>query len=243
MNTTHDTPAVLRSSMREHVLAPLSAARRTVDREVTEVEAERRAFERFGEQVAGVEPASVADPTDAPTPRTYAVESRSRAVERVRSAYRATVMSVDHYDDVYGEALDEHVAAELSAEVAAALQPERPTPFTEQAKAVVLAAVRNAVAGRETYLDALDGERDSLTEGRDALEALLDEQDGPRVPDWYRGDFTARLDDVAEARQARLKRRPVASTDGHELCAALYHEYEWTYPVLTAVTRLRRTVV
>jgi hypothetical protein len=58
-----------------------------------------------------------------------------------------------------------------------------------------------------------------------------------------RGEFEGTLDDLAQSRQSLIQRRdPTSRTDGHDICEYLYRDAEWTYPVLTAVTRFRTTV-
>jgi len=102
----------------------------------------------------------------------------------------------------------------------------------------VLTAVANAIDRRETVCNNLDGERESLDQSRDGLLVIIDELDGTRVPVGVGVDFTDALDEVARHRQETLASRTTSPrTNGHDLCAYLYVDYDWTYPVLTAVTR------
>lgn len=242
MKTTLQTEDSIVASLRDHVFRPVSTAEQLVATEHEEVDSERQAFERFRDRVVGIDTVSM---SKSPTPgqRPGLVQSRSRSVERVRSAFRETVMSVDHYDDVYGEPLDEHFAAELSSELAAGLQQDAHSQFTDLYKRTLVAAVRSAIDRRETFCDSLESERTSLEASRDALDAAMDELDGTRVPAGVGGDFTDTLDDVARRRQEALAGRTSSPrTDGHDLCVYLYGECDWTYPVLTALTRLRGAV-
>jgi hypothetical protein len=67
--------------------------------------------------------------------------------------------------------------------------------------------------------------------------------DGTRVPTSIETDVTDALDEIASQRQETFAGRTVSPrTDGHDLCAYLYAECPWTYPVLTAVTRLRGAI-
>jgi hypothetical protein len=228
-------------SLRRHVLAPLETAESVLDEEYEEVDAERRAFEQFRGRIAGVETASEASPV--PATRAPLHEDRSRAAERIRSAYRETVMAVDHYDDVYGESLVENVAAELSADIAAGLRRDGHLQFTPLFRRTLLSAVDAAIDQRETVCGELDNERESLTRSRDGLLVVLDELEGTCIPAETRADFTDALDQLAHQRQETLTSRTATPrTDGHDLCAYLYADCSWTYPVLTAVTRLRGAV-
>lgn len=243
MSGTPDSGDVLSASLSEHVLEPLSTAEQVAETERAEVEAERRAFVRFGERVAGVETMTSSSGT-APARRAVATTGRSDATERLRQAFRETVMSVDHYERVYGETLTEHAAAELSPEAAAGLAHDGAVPVTELYRTTLTAAVEEATARRESFCDQIDDELTSLAESREALVTLLDRCDGPTVPGRHRGEIASGLEALAERRQATVQRRaPASHVDGHDLCDFLYADESWTYPVLTAVTRFRTATV
>ncbi|MEF8853687.1 MAG: hypothetical protein V5A44_07310 [Haloarculaceae archaeon] len=243
MSGTPDSGDVLSTSLAGHVLEPLSTAEGVVETEHAEVEAERRAFVRFSERVAGVETMTSPAGT-APAGRAVGDTRRSDATRRLRGAFRETVMSVDHYERVYGESLVEHAAAELSPEAAAGLSRDGTVPVTELYKRTLNAAIETAIDGRESFCDQLEDELTSLAESRDALVTLLDRCDGPTVPGRHRGDVASGLEDLAERRQATVQRRaPASRVDGHDLCDYIYADESWTYPVLTAVTRFRTATV
>jgi len=238
MSDTEQMGLPLEESLRRHVLAPLVTAESVLIRESEEADTERGAFEQFKRQVAAVE--TVSDVSAVPSMRAPLHGGRSRAAERVRCAFRDTVMSVDHYDDVYGESFIEHTAAELSEEIAAGLRRDAHLRFTPLFKRTLIAAVDSAIDQRETFCTILAGERESLSGGRDGLLAILDELDGTRVPAGIETDFTDALDEIASQRQETFAgRTALPRTDGHDLCNYLYTDCVWTYPVLTAVTRLR----
>jgi len=225
------------------VLSPIEAAERRVDRESAEVAAERDAYEQFSDRVAGIATVTTPQSQLTPTPRLY-VDAHPPAAEQLRSAFRATVMSVDHYDDVYDESLPEYVAAELSDDIATVFADDLMTPFMEPAKTTLTTAIQRAINGREQFLDVLDQERASLKATHCTLADLLNEQDGPQVPNWYRPEFETTLEELADQRQETLHDRPaIARTDGHDLCTYLYQDQAWTYPVLTALARFRRTAL
>ena len=158
MGTASRPESALSGMTRKHVLSALETAHTRAEREYEEVEAERRAYAQFKERVSGINtgPTSPAQSMTA----VCSVETSGRhSAERVRSAFGATVMNVDHYDELYGESLDEHVAAELSPEIATLFQPEQTTAFTEPAKTVLIAAVDRAVSQRDVVLDTIEREQ------------------------------------------------------------------------------------
>lgn len=245
MDTTTETGDPIADTLREHVLSPITVAEGSVGQEYSDVEAELEAYGRFKERVAGIDTVSTPH-SPAPTPRTHDVASpaQQRSVERVRAAFRETVMSVDHYEEMYDETLVEHATAELSADVAVVFRQEGTTPFTEMTKRVLTSSVERAVEQRETFLETLDGEREFLEASQSTLADLLDEYEAVTASERGPSDLTGRLDDLAKRRQGVLQSRTVSvRTDGHDLCEFLYRQHEWTYPVLTAVTRFRTAAV
>jgi hypothetical protein len=222
----------------------LTRAERIIETERQEVEAERKAFSEFEERVADIGTTSTA-PTDLESPlRTAMIEQSQRGGERIRTVFRETVMSVDHYDEIYGETLEDHATAELSGDIAAILQPEVATPFTEWHKATLISAVGSAIVRRRRFLNHLGEELASISENRTALTELVESCDEVNVSNRSRTEFENRLEGVAKARQEQIQGRDTPPrTDGHNLCYYLYQNCEWTYPILTAVTRLRSHIL
>jgi len=242
MGATWGTEDTIAASLRDHVSGPVSTATAVVAAEYAEVDAERAAFEAFEDRVAGIDTVSMSRSTPA-SQRPGLVQSQPRSAERVRNAFRETVMSVEHYDALYAETLEEHFAAELSPDLLAGLQEGAGSQFTDLYKRTLLGAIGTAIDQRETFCDVLDNERESLETSAEALTAMVDDLDGTRVQPQSRVEFTEALDEVARQRQETFAGRTSSPrTDGHDLCDYLYGNCEWTYPVLTAVTRLRGTV-
>lgn len=225
-------------SLRGHVLAPLSEAEAVADSEYEEATAERRAFDRFADRVSDLGPVSATGGGSAS--RALSVETTTHKMDRVRLAFRETVMSVPHYEGAYGESLVVHAASELSLDLAAALKADTDSALSPAFRRTLLAAVEDAVDQRETLCAVLEDERASLATGRDSLTSLLETVDRSTFPDHRRERVVVRLDDIAGTRQDALRaRKPLVHQDGHDLCSHLYRDAPWTYPVLTAVTRFR----
>ncbi|WP_436927513.1 DUF7260 family protein [Halosimplex amylolyticum] len=241
MSDAERKSALLADSLERYVLSPIETAEDIVSDEYDEVEAERRAFECFKQRVATFD--TTAHGVTTLTTRTRIRDECSRAIQRIRNAFRETVMNVDHYDALYGESLDEHFAAELSNELASGLQQDAHSEFTYLYKSALLTATGQAITRRETVGDILKNEHDSLQASHDALRAVLSDLNGTHVPARFGTDFTATLDEVARTRQQTLSSRPESPrADGHDFCLYLYGNRDWTYPVLTALTRLRGAV-
>jgi len=235
-----NTDSTLASVLRAHVLNPLTDAQTVVQREATEIDTERKAFDQLAQRVTTIE--TVPDLRPEPQAHTLRVESQLQAADQLREAYRETVMNVPHYEDVYGESLETNVAAELPPEVAVLFQ-EPAGQITPDQKTRIRAAATNALASRETLSVNLEDEQKSLAASHDELDAVIEQLDGPHVPSWYTAQFEATLTNSIQTRQEVLEDRPHKSrSDGHDLCHYLYADQSWTYPVLTALARLRNTV-
>lgn len=225
----------------EHVLRPVDKAESRAEAEQNEVDAERQAFVQFKKRVAEIE--AVSGPHSIPTARTYRVETPNRSVERARAAFRETIMSVEHYEDVYDETLEEHASGELSADIATGLRHHESTPFSKWYKSALTSAVKQAIGQRERFCEQLETEIKSLKASRTTLTEILDTCNEPRIPTWYQAEFKQQLNEIARERQTVIQQRPsLSQTDGHDLCRYLYRGQEWTYPVLTAITRFQNIV-
>lgn len=242
-DTDHEThvPQFL-EALRQHVFTPLETANRAVEREQTEVTAELDAFETFAARLAMIEP--VAQKSEPGRQRMVARGGPSAdRMEQVRTAYRETVMSVPHYDEVYGESLVDNVAAECGSDLAAGIHAETSMAFHPSYKTALQTATAQAKQERRTFLDTLDREGRSVETARTDLTELIAQLDTTTLPEWHRETFANRLDRIVEARQETIQtRRTVPRLQNHALCEYLYQNNSWTYPVLTAVTRTRAAV-
>lgn len=226
-----ENPRLFVESMWKHVLQPVRTAIGIAKGERTELTAEQTAFRAFIGEVQRIKP------VPAVSERGIQVATQQRATA-VRSAYRETVLDVDHYETVYGEPLLENVAAELGSEAAAVLRPDNGVVVTPQAKQVLLTAAEQCLERRETIGTNVEAEQESLESARSQLQCLLESLDGTVVPTWYDRQFESELEALIDSRQRHLH-RPTASADNYELCAYLYADEPWQFPVLTAIARLR----
>ena len=243
MGTKRRRENAVTTSLRNHVLTPLSRAVEIVEAERREIEAERRAFVRFRDRIAGIETVTVPPPEPRPALATETDGRSPRALERVRGAFHETLMNMDHYEEVYGETVEEFAASEFSPEVAAGFSGESGASFTDLYKTTLVTAVDGAVETRETTREHLDSELESIETHRATLAEMIDSLDGPAASARHRSEFEDRLAEVTESRQEEIHRRfPRAGADGHDLCQYLHREPDWTYPVLTAVTRFQTTL-
>jgi hypothetical protein len=209
----------------------LPEARRVVEREREECVAEREAFERFRAAVARLDGAAGGSPsppesagggTSVPAGRTLATAAGGAADAPtadapVPRAYRATVLAVDHVD---AASVVDHMVAELGPDLARAACDGRLTPGVRAALAERIDVVVHA---RDSFVDLLDREAESLAAVESTCERVRDRVD--RVRAWesvssddevafdaalaawdHLDDLASTLDDAARERQATLAR-------------------------------------
>ena len=103
-------------------------------------------------------------------------------------------------------------------------------------------AAIEAADRRERFADQVETERESIECADRTLSELVDRLGPTGLAASDRRWFHDRVDDLVTRRQDRLRSRSAARQDGHDLCGYVYAEEAWTYPVLTAVARLRNSV-
>lgn len=239
------TTAAVSARSDEGPLEPIDLARDRAERERREVNAELRALERFRRRVASIDV-----PPGAGRARLggLTADGREDEMERLREAYRETVMSVPHYDRVYSESLERNLRAEFGPDIATCVREGGQTAFTPPFKRALLAAIERNVADRDRFLDVLGREIDSLARAQtvlsDVVERLSTTDPADAKCDGSADrlrELSGRIDSVAADRQRIVHDRvSTGRADGHALCEYLYDETSWTYPVLSVVASLRR---
>ncbi len=165
--------------MHRHVVAPVETARGLLQEECDQVAAEKRAFGRFEDRLADIDPEAfrISRGVNAPAARTVvrpAGGGGSDPLATVREAYRATVMAVDHFEAVYDETLGEHVASELGRDIAVGVIGGDSSGFTASFKGTLVGAVREARTSRGRLLDSFERERTSLDTAHRDLRDIVD---------------------------------------------------------------------
>lgn len=237
------------------------AAVTAVEREREQLQRECEAFDEFATEVksitvqtdstkGGVSPVLAGNATASGT-----------TVRDVQSAYRTTVMELDHYEREYGEDLAENMTLELSENVASAVT--NGYQFSQPLKQAVIQQSKLARSRRESLLDAVDAERDALERSRDRLREIDAElEDDTAIsdedPTALESDSTLSTYSLTElfdyerrlqrylAEYERLHRdrqREIHSSEAYRskigtpfLQVYLYEELEVDFPVLAAVT-------
>lgn len=236
------------------ILTYLYSARETVDSEIKEVEAERRAFLAFAKRIEGMPvehtSAAMATPQSIQT-----FDSGGPPVHEVADAFEETVMALPHYERTYGDDVLAQMATELDPELVASLQRGS---LSETAKQGLYHRATDAASKRSDLITTLETEREALEEAERGLGDIvadlrsMNEQPLGRVPYSDLGAYHSRLGDlqtqvgtVLTDRQRRIqahKRRLRQDHDAVTLQEYLYNGDGPTYPVLDTGTRLDRLI-
>jgi len=218
--------------------------------------AERRAFERFVRRVESIEaaePASTTVPAGATATMSHTYDDGQ--LSAVETAYRETVMSVDHYESDYDESLAENMAAELGADVASAvLDGQR---FHPQLKMAIMSKCTEAYERRTKVLENIDDEAAAIGEAREELETVettIERLDRTSLLNKSFEELQAdygRLSDLEDDCESLLAKRQDTVTsrepspepdEGHDFHAYLYDPLDVSYPVLSATLATLATI-
>lgn len=222
----------------------VAKARSLLEEERELTAAERDAFSEFKKEISAIETTqSIRKPV---TIVAVTGESTNQQLQRVRAAYRETVMAVPHYETEYDEPIEVNMSAELGEEVTAAVFDG--TGFTQQIKRGLLSQATEAHRQRSELLAALRREERQLTEARDELcgieTALEAEKPEPvhqcpfsELSDrWERlGNIEERCRDLLES-HAATRGKPIEERP--QFREYVYQSLTTEYPVLSDGTRL-----
>jgi hypothetical protein len=221
-------------------------APRAIEHERECVRAERDAFREFA---ATVEAMTVPDHQSSGVTAARLVEPNAGddSLRTVRDCYRDTVMSVPDYQQQYGERLEEHMTAELGDDLTTAVVGG--DGLTDQLRRLLVSRARAAAQQRETFLETLDDEYESVTDGYARLQTTtttLDETAGSELEQrsfseltGYENDLRHDIDrheQLLADRQQEVHRenRTFRRSEQMLLQEYLYADLPVTFPILDA---------
>ncbi len=241
----------------------ISEAIGVVREEQNRIKTEKNRFKRFMKQLTTMEPAPQRSTTSGTTDsslsqvtytsdRSYEEESTNKSSLRaVRKAYRETVMDSLHYEQDYGESLEQHIAMELGPELAQSVTNKG--DLFQQLQKELLQQSRRCCHERTVLLQSINKELDSITDSKRTIRniqkevisvedslypaSILELVDRWNQLETLENDITGHL----RQRQSKLH----AGWGGmppHALQNYLYQSQPWTYPVLIdSLEAIKRT--
>jgi hypothetical protein len=226
--------------------------RARLDAERQAVTAELEAFDAF---VDRIETVPAREPAPAGEVHGLDCGEDCSGLAAVRDAYEATVMSVPHYDEDYGDTYRESVVAEFGPEIGTALTEGR--CLQPYLKRVTVGKARSCRRDRERFLELLDVESESVAAVGSELggfESELQEFDGGAPAagaygaleaEWRRLDaIEGEIDRLATDRQRSIirQRREFSIPSAPDVPTYLYHAFDADYPLLSLCVTLRERV-
>lgn len=230
----------------DDVTRTFERAERCIVEERRQLVDEREAFRAFEDRVRRIEPVVSATASAPAAATAVATPSTAGKLDAVRDAYRATVMSVPHYDEAYDDTYGRSVTEEFGTGVGAALT--EGVAFTGRCKRGVLSAARSCRREREQFLSVVEAEHDSLESAAEVLVpvasqlAEFDElpfaDEPPEALDAYRTRLDVleeRCEEAAATRQAVVDdhRDEFVPESAPDVAVYLYRELAVTYPALS----------
>ena len=226
----------------------LDAAQTALTRERRRTTDELEALERFESRVQTIETISITQKRE--SHRTVLTHAPSdKGLDRVREAYEETVMTVPHYSDEYDDTYRQSLTAEFSPDVATALTDG--TVFNDQCKQTTLAAVVQSIAVRESMLDGIDDEQDSIDSAADTLLPVIEELTRLRSDsfqmcrfgtlDAYRNRLTVlenKCETLSDQRQQKVfetRRARWIADNVPDIAQYFYLELDVDYPVMSSI--------
>lgn len=212
------------------------------------LEAEERAFRRFAKRVNNLDATPIQPRTDGGhMVRQGGTSSGGDEIEAVRTAYRDTVMDVDHYESHYGESLETNMREELGPDIAAAVTAG--DTLTMELKRTLVAKAHMWADHRASVRTTLDNELTALNRVRERLSTIETELGRIRSEPRFAG-FPSLADRwrqlrgleedcaaVLESRQATLREQ-----DEPELREYVYADLDARHPVLADLAALVEAV-
>lgn len=158
--------------LEDHINRRIRQAEDAIKIEIRRTRTEARAFKDFAWKVRDLDhshPSNVAAGTKV---QSVAVNT-PRTQSRLRDAYETTVMAVPHYEEDYGDGLEESFAAEFGALLARALL--KGANLDTRQKNLLLAKSRKARRTRLQFVEVLETERESVQTLSKRLQTLTSE--------------------------------------------------------------------
>lgn len=241
-----------------NVSASVTAVSERMDAAEAELRRERRrtadeleALKAFEDRIRSIEP------TTPPRTRNDRVivpglSPPAVGLDRVRNVYEATVMSVPHYveeyDDTYRESLEEEFAPDLAFALTDGSR------FDDRCKRAVLSSIDESKTARESLLQEVDAERESIEDAAAALSPIAEELDELATVQFRDRSFGAL--DAYRSRLNVLERNCEAISDRRQetvfeqrrtrwlpneisdIARYFYQRASFNYPVMSAVALL-----
>lgn len=229
----------------------LDAARTALRRERRRTADELEALNTFEDHVRSIDPSTA--PRNGPGRTVVSgMSTATGGLERVRDAYESTVMSVPHYTEEYDDTYYRSLKEEFAPDIAVALTDG--AAFNEQCKRAVLSAVRGSREARESLIEGIDAERESIDDAFETLIPVADELGELSTISFHKRSFGAldayrsrievlegKCESVSDRRQETVfeqRRTRWLPKEPPDIAQYFYQGLEVDYPVMSSIADL-----
>jgi hypothetical protein len=234
----------------------LQRAMAAVRRERRRTTDELEAIHAFEHRVRSIDAETMAETGGSVASVAVSRPHPTSGLRAVRTAYEETVMSVPHYVEEYDDSYAESLREEFSPDLASALTDG--TNFNQRCKQATLSAGAASQSARESLVDALDAERESLSSVAEELSPIIEEvgklsaRSYDEAPfgtlDAYRARLVVledRCNDIATDRQTSLfeqRRARWLPSNAPDIARYVYQNEPFEYPVMSTVADLTERI-
>ncbi len=229
----------------------VTRAHRAIETEKRRTRDEQTALQEFATIVRGLQVETVSATPAGVTTQMLGTNGSS-SLNRVREAYRSTVMAVPHYEEDYDDTCEESLLEEFGPDVAMALLDGQ--QFDRRQKQALLIAIGDSIRKREELLSVLEAEQSSHAEHAPRVRSIAEEvstlqeaaENAASFGDYDSirgrlGVLTAKCEDLIADRQTALveQREQLAlPVDGPDVPSFVYTDLDCTYPLLDATAQI-----
>jgi len=214
--------------------APIEAATDVAESEYNELIAEQEALKTFVDRVSSLNTDSVPKQS---LSSNHFTQTTSPTLSQIKQTYYDTIMTLEHHSDVYDQPVREDFADELGEELAGEVFAGSKV-LTNALKQLIITTSRQRIRERDAFINDLEAELEDLQYFEKDLTTLLRNLSCFRISNPCQSEVLCRLETLAEERQLALQNAQSFS-NRHCIFNYLYQDQQWTYPVLTAIGRVR----
>ncbi|MFB6186852.1 MAG: hypothetical protein ABEI86_08310 [Halobacteriaceae archaeon] len=225
----------------------LRSAKSAISEERKYTITERDAFEAIANEVSALDNHPNGQTEH---PQSVLLHHDADTTARIKEIYADNVLSMDHYDDEFGESLRDNMAAELGKDITDAIfEGQQLTPTMQEA---IVAQAQQTATQRDKYLQTLDKEESSLQAHEQKLQNIdsqLERLNHTKLSTATFSDLSetweqlksleSKCISLLEERQRQIQNMAVKGNSTTQsrswaLQEHLYASLSTTYPVLTA---------
>ncbi len=235
-------------ALTERITTRIQQTQQAIDTEIRRTRSEAHAFKDFAVEVRKLDSSASSTGTAGTITRSVAVNTPNSR-QKLKSAYKNTVMEVPHYKEEYGDSFQESFIAEFGAALGEAVL-QGPS-FDPRQRRLLLAKTQQARQDRSKLIDTLDEEQESVrtlsSQIREVSEEIGKLEEKAAAAGRFDSfvDIRSRLLTIESTSESLIATRQETLTeqrktlslpiDAPDVPTYLYKEMDVTYPLLASI--------